>query len=310
MELSESTLTHLRDEAYAFLAQQALLAELAGLERERAAVATTRPRFGVLARKESRVAFEHSMRTVDDRELALRDRLTQLTGIAEWLYPIIRKDVSSYLAGLSPDYCRLLQISARLDDWDRAYRTVPELLVAFARDLRGLRQAAEGAAKSQESLAHELAVLRESAERLAQVEHELHIIEQAALLNAPAAITEQIRFPALPDLKRVSWVGRLAVIPPAKAVADVTRVEAEVRAFLGGPAEEIFPQLQAAREVCVALVNRMLDDYWNLLREHARTHYVEECGIDEVIAMLTERYVDTDIRQRQQSITISPFAWR
>lgn len=310
MELSETTLTHLRDEAYAFLTQQALVSELGVLERERASVATTKPRFGVLARRETREAFARSMQNVDDHEVALRDRLTQITGICEWLHPIIRKDVSSYLASVSPDYCRLLQISARLDDWERAYGTLPEMLVAFARDLRGVKTAAEAAKKTGEPLTQELAILRESAESLEHVQYELNLIEQIALSNAPAAIAERIRFPALLDLKRVAWVAPLAVIPPAKALLEVTRVEGEVRTFLAGPAKHVAAQLQTGRDACVTLINQLLEDYWNVLRNHARTHYVEECGVDDVIATLTERYVNSDIRVRQESLTVSPFTLR
>lgn len=293
MELSGAMIVLLRDEAYAYLAQQALVAQLGARERERAAAEAKGP--GLLARHGSRATFAQTNREGYDQEAVLRDRLTQLTGIVEWLYPIIRQEVSSYFAGVSPEYCRLLKIAARLDDWGRAYATIPEHLTAFARDLRGVRGAAEAAPKASGAFAYELAVLRESAERLAQVQLELYIIEQAALANAPAAVAAQLAFPALPDLKRVSWVSRLAVIPPAKALVEVTRVEAEVRAFLLGPAGVVAGQLEATRRAGAKLVNRTLEDYWDVLREHARAHYVEERGIEEVIAMLTERYVDSDI---------------
>jgi len=307
VELSESLLIHLRDEAYALLAHQALSAEIADREQAKANVATTKPRFAMLAGRKSREAYDRSMQTAEDAVAPLRDKLAQVVGICRWLQPAVRRDVSSYLASVSPDYCRLLQIHARLDDWERSYRQLPEAILAFARDLREVRQAAE---KKPAPFAHELASLRESAEGLARVQHELFIIEQAALLQAPATIAERIQFPTLPDLKRVPWVGRIAVLAPERVIAEVSRVEAEFRGFLAGPDKEMAARLKTCREVCAKMANQALEDYWNVLRAHARSHYVEECGVDQVIEMLNERYVDPEIRQLQESITTSPFTGR
>ena len=307
MELSETTLTHLRDEAYASVARQALLAKIDALEQERAAVTDSRPPFGVFARRESREIFARSMRTVDDTSAALRDQLAQITGIADWLRPVIRRDVSTYLASVSPDYCQLLQIAARLDDWDRAYQSVPELLVAFARDLRALRLALSAGKKISPSVAYEVAVLRESAERLSHQRHELHVIEQAALALAPAGLAEQICFPALPDLLRVSWVSRLAVIPPEMALAEVMRVEPEIRALLGTPGGQVVARLQSSRDYCAKIVEQTLEDYWSQLREYARANYIEERPVNDIINMLSERYVDADIRRRQRAMNVDPF---
>eukprot|EP01012_Entosiphon_sulcatum_P002333 TRINITY_DN104776_c0_g1_i1.p2 TRINITY_DN104776_c0_g1~~TRINITY_DN104776_c0_g1_i1.p2 ORF type:complete len:130 (+),score=22.34 TRINITY_DN104776_c0_g1_i1:2-391(+) len=129
-------------------------------------------------------------------------------------------------------------------------------------------------------------------------------------MQAPAAIAKQICFPGLPDLKRVPWVGRLAVLPPAMAVTEVAQVEGELRAFLAGPSKQIGAQLQASREACAKLANEALENYWTVLRDHARKHYVEEMGVDEVIAMLNARYVDSDIQRRQEEMTAAPFVWR
>ena len=308
MELSETTLAHLRDEAYASLARQALLAKLDVLEQERTTVADSRPPFGVFARRESRETFARSMRAVDDHSAALRDQLAQITGITDWLHPIIRNDVSTYLASVSPDYCRLLQIAARLDDWQRAYQAVPELLVAFGRDLRALRLALLAGTKTSPSVAYDLAILRESAERLSRQRQELHVIEQAALALAPAGFAGQNCFPVLPDLLRVSWVSRLAVIPPDMALAEVMRVEPEIKELLKVPEGEVLARLQASREYCGKTVAQTLEDYWNQLREHARAYYVEEREIDDVIRMLSERYVDAHLQRRQLALSINPLA--
>lgn len=311
MELSDTTLAHLRDEAYVFLAGQALRARLEQLGRERATVETTRPPFGgVLASRASREKYAHSMRSVDNNEAVLRDQLAQITGIGDWLRPIIRKDVSTYLASVSPDYCRLLQIAARLDDWERAYHGMPELLVAFARDLRALRQALAMAKKTPPPVAHELAHLRESAERLAHQQRELRVIERAALALLPAGLASAIRFPDLLDLQRLAWVSRLVVIPPARAMAEVSQVETEMRAFLAGPSDQVLARLHASRDECARVVDRTLEEYWQQLRAHAREHYVEDRDVSDIIRMLSEHYIDADIQRHQQAVASDPFKVR
>ena len=310
MELSETTLAYLRDEAYAHLARQALLANLKRLEQERDSVASTRPPFGVLGRRESREAYARSMRSVNDNEAVVCDQLVQITGITDWLRPFIRRDVSTYLAAESPDYCRLLQIAARVDDWERAYRLIPELLVAFARDLRAVRLALVPEKKSHPLISHEITVLRESAEGLAAHRHELRVIEQAALALAPADLADQLKFPALPDLQRLPWVSRLAVVPPETALPEVTQAEAEIRLLLASPMTQVVAQLQEDRDRCTERADRMLEEYWNQLRLHARAHYVEERDVQDVIRMLNERYIDADLQRRQQALSVHPFSAR
>jgi hypothetical protein len=302
MEMTEATIAHLRDEAYALLVQQALAAQIAEFGKTRSAVAAKRPRFGVLSSRESRTAFAHTMREVDATEATLHAKHEQIMGVYQWLQPVIRKDVSSYLASVSPDYCRLLQIGARLTDWERSYRALPELLVAFARDLRAIQPALASAKKSQESVAHVLAVIRQIADRVSRQQLELSIIEQAALTAAPAELVASIRFPVLPNFQRVPWVSQLALTPRPKAHAEVVGLEAEIRAFLAGPSDRIFVEIQETHLTCANLVNHTLESYWSQLREHACAHYVEECNMDDVITMLTERYVGADIESRQREL--------
>ena len=211
------------------------------------------------------------------------------------------------LAGASPDYCHLLQIYARFDDWAQAYRQAPELLVAFARDVHAVQLVVAVAKKGASALAHELAVLRASTERFAGLWHELGMIERAALTLAPAGLAKPIRFPALPEAQSPGWVSRLAVMAPEQALSEVIRVESEVRAFLAGPRERVAAELEICRDECGQIVNQVLEEYWAQLRAHARLYYVEERDTADVIAMLTQRYVDRDIQRRQRVISASPF---
>jgi hypothetical protein len=247
------------------------------------------------------------MRTALDNEAALRDRLARIEGIIDWLRPLIRNSVSGYLAAASPPYCVLLQISARLDDWERAAQALPELLTAFARDVRAVRQAAGTPNATAQSYTHELAVLRGTVERLELHRDELALIERAVaelIAGGPAA---EIRVPPLPDLRRLAWVGRLAVLPVAQVLAEVTRVETETRAFLADGAAAIEARLQSGRDICSNLAENALEQYWSQLRAHARLHYVEERDVDDVLDMLNQRYVDAAIKRRQHAVSVDPF---
>lgn len=307
MELSEVTLGRLQDEAYAYLCRQAVEERLASIEREKAEIASTRPPFGVLARKETRDAFSHSMRTVLDNEAALRDRLVRIEGIEKWLRPILRQDVAAYLADVSPDYVRFQQIRARLEDWEGAFQRLPELLLALARELRSVRQAASAGAAAGGGFLNELPVLRESAVRLERQHHEILVITGVVAELTHGGPHEEIRVPVLPDFRRVAWVSRLAVLPPDQAVAEVARVEKEVREFLAAGAELALARLEASRDVCTSLENQAVEQYWAQLRDHARAHYVEERDIDDVLEMLSQRYISADIARRQQALSSNPF---
>lgn len=297
MELSDTTLAYLRDEAYAFLAKEALQSKLRDLETERAAVENTRSPFGVLARRATREKFAHSMSVIDDNESVLKEQLAQITRIVDRLHPIIRRDVSAYLASASPDYCQGLQATARIDDWVRAYAAIKDLLVAFARDLHEVRLALAAARKDVPLGGRELSGLRASAERLSGQQHELQTIEQAALAVAPTALRTALSFPSLPDLQRVAWVSRLAVLPPPKALAEVKAVEEELREFLDGPVDQPPTLLRAVRDECGQHSVGVLEEYWNQLRAHARQHYVEERAVSEIIAMLGPQYGDAGARR-------------
>ncbi len=300
MEFSSATLEHLRDEAYASLCREVLQAQLASLEREKEQIADSRPPFGLLARRGIRDAFTRSMRTALDNEVALRERLARLDGILDWLRPLIRNGVSAYLAGISQPYCALLQVEARLDDWECAVQALPDLLLAFARDVHSVRVAASPAGAAAPAYARELAALRTIVGRLERHRHELDVIAQAIGELTAGGLAVEVRLPALPDIRRSAWLGRLALLSPAQVVAEATRVEAEARRFLADEslAAGVAARLQASRDLCANLAENALEQYWNQLRTHARAHYVEERDVDEVLDMLTRRYVDAGIKSR------------
>jgi hypothetical protein len=307
MDLPEATLELLRDEAYVTLCREAVQGRLDSLEQEKVAIASTRPPFGVLARKETRDAFTHSMRTALDNETALRDRLAQIERLADWLQPIIRQELETYLAAASSDYQRFPYILALLDDWETSLQRFPDLLVAFARDMRALREATANTVAGHGQCAHELAVLRDVAVRLEDLQNQLLRIGVAIGDQANVLAAAEVKVPTLPDFRRIAWVSRLGVMPLDQVVAELARVESEVRAFLQGGNALVLARISANRELCTAQQERFLLYYWNQLRTHAQQHYVEERDIDDVLAMLTARYVEAVIVKKQKALTHDPF---
>jgi hypothetical protein len=115
-----------------------------------------------------------------------------------------------------------------------------------------------------------------------------------------AEVMSEIRVPVLPDLQRVVWVSRLAVIPLDQALTEVACVEKEVRDFLADGIDRAHARLEINRDECVRLENKILEQYWNQLRAHAQAHYVEERDVDDVLAMLAERYASAEKMRREK----------
>jgi hypothetical protein len=307
MELSEATLELLQDEAYAFLCREVVEDRLASLEREKAEIASTRPPFGVLARKETREAFTRSTRTALDNEVALRDRLAQINGIEGWLRPILRKDIAAYLTAVSPDYRRFQEVRTRLDGWEQAFQALPELLIAFARELRNLRQTVDAAPAGDRRLVYELPVVSEIAVRLEQQQRKLPGIAAAVAELAQSGSMSEVRMPVLPDLQRIDWVNHLAALPLDQALTEAACFEKEIRDFLAGGADLVHARLEVSRDECTRLENQVLEQYWDQLRAHAQAHYVEEREVDEVLAMLAERYASANNARQQEELLSNPF---
>lgn len=306
MELSPTTIEHLRDEAYAMLCRHAVMEALQKLEQEKASIASTRPPFGILATKQTRETFERSLHAATGTEAALRTRLGQLVQLEKWLHDILHTELREYLTAISPDYRRFATADTLLDQWELEFRAIPELLVAFARDVRNAQQDAASAPGSRDL--QPFAVLRDSALR---VEQQLTVLDNIAAQIAfllPAEAAAEVRVPALPDFRRVAWVNRIASLPPEQLVAETSRVERDARAFAAHDHSTVPLRLQASHEACRHHEEIFLQDYWDQLRAHAQAHYVEDRDIDEVIEILTQNYVTSDLARRQKEIAaFDPF---
>ena len=308
MELSEATLELLQDEAYACLCREAVAEALASIVRQKAEIASTRPPFGVLALKQTRDAFTRSMGTALDSEATLRDRLAQISGIEEWLRPLLRKDIADYLTAVSPDYRRFQEVRDLLDDWEKAFQKLPEFLVAFARELRDLRQSVGSGPEAGRRFLYALPVVGEAAKRLEQQQQDLPRIAAIIAGLTQGGEMNELRPPVMPEFQRVAWVNRLGVMPFDQAIAEVVRVEQEVRDFLAGGIKLVHARLEVSRDECARLECKVLEQYWNQLRAHAQIHYVEERDVDDVLAMLAQRYASAEKARRGDELLVDPFS--
>jgi hypothetical protein len=305
MELSPETIEHLRDEAYLFLCREAVQGRLDELAREKATIASTRPPFFLLSKKETRDAFTQSMRAVSDNEVALRDQLSQIARLDEWLRPAIREEVVAYLNAASPDFRAFSEIRGLLQTWESFLPGLSELLVALARELRTLRTeaaAGRGILQSLAGLREVVMGVEEALARCNQIGTAL-----SGLTGNDEDVARDIRLPALPEFRREGWVNRLALMPAEQVVAEASRAETEARAFLSGGNEAALARLEASRSACGMFENAFAEHYWMQLRTHARIHYVEERDIDEVLDMLSQRYVNAQILREQQVLSRDPF---
>jgi hypothetical protein len=305
MELSRATLQLVRDEAYVALCRDAVQESLKNLQRDKVGLVNSRPPFGVLAPKKTRDAFESSLRTTDDTETALRSRLTRIEKYETWLNRRLSRELGTYLGAASPEYKRVGEIKQLLKDWENGVtRLLPDTLIAFAREMRGLRLAVSTPNRIERPAAHEVTLLYEIAMR---VESQLDRLAQiAAVVNAQALdIALEVRLAPLPMFRRSAWVDWLCAVPLNEALIDLARAEGEIRTFLNDM-QPIYGRLQAGRVSCVQRQENYLQQYWTQLRAHAQSHWVEERDVDDVLNTLGSRY-DADITRRQREVTYNPF---
>lgn len=306
MDLPKATTELLRDEAYVFLCRHALAAKLETVEQETLSLLSSRPPFGMLARRQTREAFATSLRNAEGADTALRERIERFDRLETWLRQRLRRDLAGYLEQASADYRRLSHIHRLVGDWEQGLNQLPDLLTGFARELRALRTAAEAVKPGEDQpCAKELAVVRGVA---VQLESQQARIDRTGAEMAKHAVelgVNEIRVPTLPTFRRTAWVDWLSTLPVAQAIAEMTRVEYEVRAFLTSGLMPIRSKLQAARTWCLNTQNNFLNTYWEQLRAHAQAYYVGNCDADEVLETLTERY-DGEILDHQRAVTLDP----
>ncbi len=290
MELTPTTIEHLRDEAYAFLGREVIEKGLQAFERRPEEVSGPRSPFGQPRGHAGLESSTHAAGDTVDSETRLRHRLRQLSQINRQLQSLLHPELESYLAAASAEYARFLHAQEQLDQWEIRFRLLPEKLAALAHDVERVRHEA-GAGTGYRDL-NLFASLRSTA---LSVEQHLAQLEAAGQALAASAIPGgENCVAALPDFRLVGWVNRIFPLPTTRFVAEVTRVETEIRTFLASDQAEILNSLRDSRAACQRATEDYLQAYWNQLRIHAQVYYVEDRQLGEVIEELVRRYAAPD----------------
>jgi hypothetical protein len=307
-KISERTIACLRDEAYTTLCRQSLNDALAKIESEKQEIIATRPPFGMLATKKAREAYETSLSSARHTEAEYRQKLQQVDQLEHWLQSTIQEGLNDYLTAASAEYQCYNEISILVERWQNSVGALHELVLALARDSRATAAAIGSQPGGRNAHLQTVASLREIATRL-----HVDILRIARITNevtrlADGKIPTASLLPALPAFRHGAWVDKVILLSPAESVREFQLCEAEARAFCGGGKNDLLLRAETTRSACLRARLDYLDKYWEQLRAHALTHYVEPRDVDEVLAELTHHYVAADLKRRQRDDTSNPFA--
>ncbi|MBI5691769.1 MAG: hypothetical protein HZC55_16920 [Verrucomicrobia bacterium] len=301
MELPAETIELLRDEALAARCREVIADQLSVLGRQMEDIQATRSPFPMFARKEAKEQFARSVRTTEQETVAVRQLQLQVQQIEAHLLPQLRHALESYLRQASPDFLQIQRGIDAVDRWSQRLGQLSDSLLAFARDVREVRQAEAGISR-----VRAIASVREVAQRIEAEELGLAKLArdvEFVLQNS----TSGVRLPDLPELRRCAWVQRLAVLPPETTGPECTQVETETRRFLTDGLAAATGCAQSCREVCRTVSDCYLEHYWAQLRVFARENYATDFALERDLARLSARYVDAEIIRAQGQLTANPF---
>jgi len=228
--------------------------------------------------------------------------LSRIGRIETWLQKCLRVELVAHLEATNAVYQYGMRIQQALNEWEFCVRHVlPDSLADFARELRGLRQAAgEPSRRGAATTAAEYVALRRIASRVEDQQLQVGRIAAAITGHAQKLGATDVLPPTLPNFLRIVWVDWLSVVPADQVVPEVTRIESEVRTFLNRGLPASLEHLQASRNACSARQEHLLQEFWTRLREHAQSHFVEERELDAVLDSLSYRY-EPEIARREDA---------
>jgi hypothetical protein len=306
MDLPEEIIGLLRDEAYLRLCREAVEVALEGAAKEKDAVASTRPPFGMLASKKARETFEHSMRTVLTTEAALQNRREKIKVLESALQAKLRPALHHQLESIAPDYRHRPVVLAAVAAWEALIESYGEHLQAFARELRqtvGVISApTAGSPEGMEERMSTLAALQLAAGGVDQAAGRLDAAASRVAASANA-LYSTIDLAGPPFTGQGKWAERVTELADPGLLAEVGQTEGAVRELLTANLAALRDRATAARAQIDAEAGHYLLTYWKQLREYALANYVEEKDVDEVIAIMTERYITAELQRHRQRLT-------
>lgn len=304
VQLSAETIACLRDEAYARLCRDALTDEVQQAETAKQRIAATRPAFGVLASKQTRETYETSLKSAVHTEKEMREKLTQVGQLEQWLQSKIQRSLHDYLTLVSGHYQGLNHVTSLVVRWERALVDLSEHVLAFARELRS---AAAPKSTRNEAL-HAIAALRSTTGNLHIETAKVSLIASEVSRLSEGLLAPDFRLPAVPGFRPTVWVDRLLVLSPADCSLELNAAEADARNFCAAGRQSFSAAAEQLRLAADHARQVYLTDYWQQLRHHALQHYVAPREVDEVLADLTAHYVTAELQERQAALSSDPFS--
>ena len=299
MDLNGITLELLRDEAYVLLCHEAILDRIEARNREKASQAAKSPVRRSPAPKWGDSSLS-ALSPESDPDVALYTRLSRIGRIESWVQKCLRVELIAHLEATNAVFQNGMRIQQALNEWEFCVRHVlPDSLADFARELRGLRQSAgEHGRRAAATTAAEFVALRRIAARVEDQQLQIGRIAAAIAGHAQKLGATDVLPPSLPNFLRIVWVDWLSVVPADQVLGEVTRIESEVRTFLNHGLAATLELVQACRNACSTRQDHLLQEFWQRLREHAQSHFVEERELDAVLDSLSYRY-EPEIARRE-----------
>ncbi|HNC23375.1 MAG TPA: hypothetical protein PLU52_04150 [Opitutaceae bacterium] len=317
MNLPPELVSLLTDEAYAVLCQQSLSEALTQVTKEKETIISTRPPFGVLASSTTRTSYQTQLRSAQDSEAGLRERLEKLAQVEAWLKHDIEKTLRGFMPKVSGDFRTCEEAAAVVTRWETATQGLKELAQALARDARAVAAAINPMPLPSGLPPTAAAIEQSKLAAIANLRITVVAIQSAVadVLEVRAQFTQLcdeqadgLQLPLPPDFRTVAWVDQLALLGNGAATAEAVRCESEARNFCGDGLKAYVTQANDVRDACHDASQAILAQYWRQLRVHAMTHFIRERDVDEVLTELAQHRVAAEVKRRQASFEAAAFA--
>jgi hypothetical protein len=307
-KMPEATVGLLRDEAYTKRCRETLKAALVTLESDKRRILGTRPAFGMLGSKKAIQAYEDSLRSAQDSEIRYLQQLKELEPIEHWLQSTLQDQLHEYLNTTSPEYHGLSEACVLVERWQNYVGGLHEFALGFARDARqAAALLASRSGTSSLSLQESVANLRATSchihaqtVRIGLVTQELERLGEAGNVKAT--------LPALPTFHHGTWVDRIMLLSPSDSARELKRQEEVAREFSSGGKNDLIFRAESTRSLFLRARLESLNKYWDNLRPRVLQQCAEPFDVNKVFADLTRRYLEADLRRRQEAETNTPFS--
>ncbi|MGA3007012.1 MAG: hypothetical protein ABSE59_03890 [Opitutaceae bacterium] len=267
MSLSNDIISLLRDEAYLTLCRERLDQIPKGAAGAGEAARNASPLDNLLAR-------------IDDLE--------------DWLKAALHSKLHDYLYAESHEYRYSRDVLTAIAAWEQWVNPYGDCLLAFAHELKNAARTLGGANQNLhatfDSHAESMAQLRLSARDLDRASLQLDTAARNLSQVISGTIYEKVRVPTPPFTGLAQWVQRLELRSNVEAMVEMQAMETEARALVASKLLPLHSRTTTAREVVTEAQRDYFENYWDELRGHALSHYVEDRAMDEVLDELSARH--------------------